>query len=166
MTNDAPIFLSCPIAARFIATRDDACAYYAYRMVGERRIEVDGVTLRVRFNAEETHLFTDTRHPCPPGDCVRRAGASGEVRCFSLARARMLDAILPTLERPAVVLRAKIPGGVMVFGPADASAWRMSVVVAPARDGDLFFVRTAFSVSPKDFAAAVRAQQRAPWPPK
>lgn len=158
-------FESCPIRAEYIVTPDDARAYYACRMVGEHRITVDGVGLRVRFNAEEIHLFTDTRQPCPPRECVRRIGVSGEVRCFSLERARALDKILPTLERPAVALCATIPDGVMVLGPADPSARRLAVVVAPARDADLFFVRTLFPVTPKDFAAKLRAK-RAAWPPR
>lgn len=41
---------------------------------------------------------------------VRRPGCSGEVRHFSIERARLLDAIIPAVSSPARVLRAKIPG--------------------------------------------------------
>jgi hypothetical protein len=158
---------SCPIAARFIDTCDDARAYYAFRLVGEHPVSVGGVSLVVRFNREETHLFTDTRNPCPPGDVVRRLGVSGEVRCFAVERARLLDLILPTIKAPVVALRANIPGGVMLLGPPDpASARRLCVVVAPAsREPGIWFVRTAYPMSPRDFAAARRGRAT-PWPPR
>jgi hypothetical protein len=159
-------FISCPIASRFIDTREDAAAYYAYKLAGDHPITVLGVALVVRFNAEEIHLFTDDRTPCPPADVTARAGASGEVRCLSRERARLLDLVLPTIQAPAVALRALIRGGVMLLGPADPAARRMCVVVAPsAREAGVYFVRTAFPVAGKDFAAKLRAQ-RVPWPPK
>jgi hypothetical protein len=161
-----PPYLSCPIAARFIVTPDDACAYYEFKFVGDHPLEIGGRRLTIRFNAEEIHIFTDTRSPCPAGHLVARIGVSGEVRCFCLDRARKLDAILPTLRAPAAALRAKIPGGTAIYGPADASAWRLAVVVAPsARENDVYFVRTMFPVSPKDFQSAIRGD-RSSWPPK
>ncbi len=162
----ASSWLSCPIRSRFIDTREDACAYYAFRLVGDHPVSVQGVSVVVRFNPEETHLFTDTRSPCPSGDVVRRAGASGELRCFSAERARLLDLILPTIAAPVVTLRATISSGAMLLGPPDPSARRLCVVVAPsARDRGLWFVRTSYPVSPKDFAAARRGRA-VPWPPK
>ena len=120
MPTDRPTWSRCPIASRFIDTCEDARAYYALRLVGERPVSVGGVPLVIRFNREETHIFTDTRNPCPPGDVVRRAGASGELRCFCVDRARLLDLILPTIAAPVVTLRATMPGGVMLLGPPES----------------------------------------------
>lgn len=160
-------FRSCPVASRFIETREDALSYYSHRLVGDHRVTTQGAPIVVRFNPEEIHLFTDDRAPCPPDDIVAREGRCGEVRCFSRERARLLDQILPTVRAPAVVLRALIPGGVMLLGPADPAARRMCIVVAPAaREAGVFFVRTAFPMSPKDFAAKRRSSKPTPWPPK
>jgi len=159
-------FLSCPIAARFIDTCEDARAYYAFRLVGEHTIYVRGdEPLVVQFNPEETHLFTDERNPCPPGDVVRRAGRSGEVRCFERTRARLMDRILPTIAAPVAAFRALIPGGVQLYGPPEAGARRVCVVVAPA-GGARWFVRTAYPVNADGFARARRAGSTVPWPPK
>jgi len=158
--------LSCPIASRFIDTREDALSYYAHKLAGDHAITVRGVALVVRFNVEEIHLFTDERSPCPPADVTARAGASGEVRCFSRERARALDRILPILQAPAVAHDAKMQKGVKLFGPADPAARRLCVIVAPGREAHVYFVRTAYDVSPKDFAAARGSGRAAPWPPK
>ena len=79
----------------------------------------------------------------------------------------MLDRILPTIRAPAVAHNAKMEKGVKLFGPADpTSAWRLCVIVAPGREANVYFVRTAYTVSPKDFAAARGSGRAAPWPPK
>ena len=158
-------FLSCPIASRFIETSEEARAYYAFRLVGQHAIHVRGVPLVVQFNPEETHLFTDERNPCPPGDVVRRAGRSGELRCFERTRARMMDRILPTIAGPVAAFRALIPGGVQLYGPPESSAPRVCVVVAPA-GGARWFVRTAYPVTSDKFARARREGFVVPWPPK
>lgn len=60
----------------------------------------------------------------------------------------MLDGALPTVEAPAVTLRALVNDGVMLVGPADPMARRQCAVVAPsAREAGIYFVRTAFPVT-------------------
>jgi hypothetical protein len=164
--SNAMPFLSCPIASRFIETCEDARAYYAFRFVGEHSLLIGGrVLLVVRFNPEETHPFSDERNPCPPGDVVRRAGRSGEVRCFDRKRARQMDRILPTITNPVAAFRALIPGGVQLYGPAEANAQRVCVVVAPL-GGEKWFVRTSYPVTAASFVQARRAGLVVPWPPK
>lgn len=160
--------LACPVASRFIETADDARAYYRFRLVGDHAVTVCGVPLVVRFNPEETHLFTDDRQPCPPGDVVRRAGASGELRCFSVVRARALDLVVPTVAAPVKALVARVAGGVQLFGPPDpASTRRVCVVVAPSgRAPGVYFVRTAYDVTPDAYRRALASSRPAPWPPK
>lgn len=161
----AMAFLSCPIASRFIETCEDARAYYACRLVGEHPIHVrGGALLVVLFNPEETHPFTDDRNPCPPEDVVRRAGRSGELRCFERTRARLMDRILPTITDPVAAFRAMMPGAVQLYGPPEAGARRVCVVVAPA-GGARWFVRTAYPVNAEGFARARRGGV-VPWPPK
>lgn len=155
-------FLSCPIASCFIDNREDARAYYRYKLAGEHPVTTRGVAIVVRFNSEEIHPFTDRRQPCATEDLVVRGGRSGEVRCFCSQRARLMDLILPTIIAPVFALQAEIPGGTKLLGPPDGSAQRLAVVVAP--DQGVYFVRTLFIVSPKDFAAARRARP-VPWPP-
>lgn len=162
---DLSSFTSCPIASEFIDTREDALSYYAHKLIGDHEVVVKGVRVVVRFNPEEIHHFTDKRTPCPAGDVVRREGRSGEVRCFSRERARRMDAILDTLKNAARVHEAKIPGGRLVYGPVDANAQRLGVVIGPGGNG-VWFVRTTFPVSSKDFAAALRSAKPSPWPPK
>lgn len=158
-------FLSCPIESRFIDTCEDARAYYAMRLEGEHTILVHGgAQLIVQFNKEETHIFTDERNPCPPGDVVRRLGRSGEVRCFERTRARLMDRILPTIANPVAAFQALKPGGVQLYGPPEASARRVCVVVAPS--GGRWFVRTAYPVNAEGFARARRSCSVVPWPPK
>ena len=127
-----------------------------------------GAQLVIRFNPEEIHLFTaitEERPGCPDGDLVRRSGRSGEVRCFDRVRARRLDDILPTLANAAVIHQAKTPGGRLVFGPAGKDSWRYGVVIGPG-GGNIWYVRTAYSVSAKAFVQACRSKRPAPWPPK
>jgi hypothetical protein len=123
----------------------------------------------LRFNPEEIHLFTEVLRAGTnpdPQRLVRRAGKSGEVRVFNLMRARLLDEILPTVRAPVTCLKAKIPHGVQLIGPPRLDAERrLSVVVAPERDSRVFFVRTAYPLSPAEFRQALLAR-RAPWPPK
>lgn len=87
------------------------------------------------------------------------------MRCFARDRARRMDAVLDTLKRAAVVHAAKTPGGRLVYGPADANAQRLGVVIGRG-GGNVWFVRTAFPVSAKDFANARGSARPAPWPPK
>jgi len=159
-------FLSCPIAARFIETADDARSYYAHKLVGLHDVTVKGAALVIRFNHEEIHHFTEST-PCKwcPG-CTRvsRRGRSGEQRCFNRSRARQMDAILDTLRKAAVVHEAKMAGARMVYGPADVNAQRLAVVIG--EETGVWFVRTAFSVSAKEYLKALRSGKAAPWPPK
>ena len=155
----------CPIASRFIDTRDDALSYYEHRLVGDHPVTLrGGIPMVVRFNREEIHLFTEKRTPCPP-DCVtHRPGArSREVRCFSVERARMLDLVIPTIVAPITALRART--GTKLFGPPEqGSSRRLCVVVTP---GDrVYFVRTAFPVNPTGFKNALRSDPPTPWPPR
>ncbi len=163
MRLDLESFASCPIESRFIETREDALSYYAHKLVGDHEVEVKGVAITVRFNAEEIHHFTDERTPCPGCDVIQRSGRSGEVRCFSRTRARLLDAIMGALGRATVVHEAKIPGGRLVFGPADQNAQRLGVVIGPG-GGSVWFVRSAYPVSAQAFAQAHRSGRAARWP--
>jgi hypothetical protein len=161
---DLSSFASCPLASRFIDTREDALSYYAHRLAGDRPIAVKGAEITIRFNPEEIHLFTDERTPCPACDIIRRDGRSREVRCFSRDRARRLDDILDTLDRAARVHRAKTPGGLVVYGPAGANMPRQAVVIGPG--AGVWYVRTAYPVSAKAFVKACRSERPAQWPPK
>jgi hypothetical protein len=159
-------FQSCPIASRFVDTREDALSYYAHKLVGDHHVTpLGGVPIVVRFNLEEIHLFTDERTPCPPECVVHRPGVRArEVRCFSVERARRMDLILPTVEAPVTALRARKPGATMLFGPPDpSSTYRLCVVVAPG--ARVYFVRTAYPVDPTSYRNALKSP-RAPWPPK
>jgi hypothetical protein len=163
---DLSRFLSCPIASRFIDTRDDALSYYAHRLAGDHGVSIAGTALTVRFNPEEIHAFTDTRSPCPPQDVVRRRGGR-EIRCFSRERARLMDRMLEAVAKPAAALSARMPGSVMLFGPADPGARRVCVVLGPdTRDSGVWFVRTAYPVTAEAFVRAKRLHRPAPWPPQ
>lgn len=159
-------FTRCPIEARFIDTCEDAQSYYAHKLIGDHLIEVRGVPVVVRFNAEETHVYTDTRNPCPPADVVVRAGGR-ERRCLCRARARLMDLILPTLSNPAKALKARTVSGAQLFGPEQASKQRICIVVAPASAGsNVYYVRTMFGVSPTDYARYLRTEPGVTWPSK
>jgi hypothetical protein len=156
---------SCPSASRFIETADDARAYYALKLVGDHTISVNGTRVIIRFNSEEIHVFTDGGAPKSTADLVPRPSDPREVRTFSRERAQRMDVILPTLSASCVAIQGNGPGSILVYSP-DAMVWRLGVVVAPdRRDRHVYFVRSAFPVSPKDYAAALRGA-RATWPPK
>lgn len=165
--HQAPLaFFSCPIASRFIDTLDDARAYYALKLVGDHTISVNGTRLIIRFNDEEIHVFTDHGAPKSMADLVARPSDPREVRTFSRERARKMDAILPTLRAPGVAVPGKGPKSIVVHGPDAQFAWRLCVVVVPdRRDRRVYFVRSVFEASPKNYAAALRGP-RASWPPK
>lgn len=152
-----------------IDTLDEAREYYGARLVREHQIECRGVSLLVRFNPEETHLFSEEMRPgtkADPAKLVHRAGPGGETRYFSRARARLLDEILPTICAPVTSLEAKIARGQMLIGPPTLEAsQRLVVVVAPDRERLAYFVRTAYPISQAQFAIAVRSR-RVRWPPK
>ncbi len=166
---DLSRFRFCPIASRFIDDVDGAQAYYAHKLVepSDHLISVGSLDILVRFNPEEIHLFTETkpldaqRRPRP---LVRRPGASREARYFSIDRARRLDLILPTIRTPIQTLRATMPGATLLIGPPDSSALRIGVVVGPDDGARVYFVRTAFDMTPKQFQAKLRAHRPAPWP--
>lgn len=162
--SNLPPLISCPIESRFINTREDARAYYAFKMVGDHPIVVQGHAVTIRFNREETHLFTDKRQPCPECDQVPRESRYAEDRCFCVVRARRMDDILPTLQHAARLLAAKIHRGIQVIGPDAPGKQRLSIVVAP--EGAVWFVRTVFPMDAKAFAQACRSTRPAPWPPK
>jgi hypothetical protein len=163
---DAFAYLCCPIASRFIDTLDEARAYYDERLVGDHIISVNGTRVIIRFNAEEIHLFTDHGAPRSMADLVARPSDPREVRSFSRERARRMDAILPTLSAPGAAIPGKGSRSILVHGPGAPSAWRLGVVVAPdRRDRRVYFVRSAFEVAPKNYAAALRGA-RVAWPPK
>jgi hypothetical protein len=151
---DLSSFASCPLASRFIDTREDALSYYAHRLAGDRPIAVKGAEITIRFNPEEIHLFTDERTPCPACDVIRRDGRSREVRCD----------ILDTPGPGRAVHRAKTPGGLVVYGPAGANMPRQAVVIGPG--AGVWYVRTAYPVSAKAFVKACRSERPAQWPPK
>ena len=155
-------FASCPIASRFIDDATGARAYYLFRLVGDHRFLVGEVEIVVRFNAEEIHLFTrDSNGPFPASEIVRRGGGAKEARRFDLVRARALDLVLPTLQRPVKALRAKDPRCVQLIGPADGAGHRLNVIVCRAAP---MYVRTSFVLTPTDFQRAVRSTPGATWP--
>lgn len=159
-------FTYCPIESRFIDTIEDACSYYAHRLVGGHRVTVHGAQILVRFNPEETHLFTDERSPCPDGETVLRKGGR-ERRCFARDRARLMDRILPTIEAPAACLRARgHPQGVQLFGPPDPGARRLCVLLHPSRWPWQWYVRSSYPADAKSFVNARRSNRPAQWPPK
>ena len=160
------VYPSCPIASRFIDTLDDARAYYAMRLVGDHTISVNGTRLIIRFNPEEIHVFTDGSAPKSMADLVARPGDPRETRTFSRERARRMDAILPTLSTPGAAIPGTGPRSILVHGPDALVAWRLGVVVVPDRwDRRVYYVRSAFDVSPARYAEALRGA-RAIWPPK
>lgn len=166
---DLTRFRSCPLASRHIDTPEDAASYYAHRLVGDRIVRfAEGRELAIRFNAEEIHLYTTAK--LPPGrepPQVTRPGRTGEVRWFDVERARLLDHVLATIGAPAVAVPAKMPGGILLLGPPDLDLrQRIGVVVGPdTRSLGVWFVRSSYVVSPRDFTAYTRAKHRPPWPP-
>jgi hypothetical protein len=155
----------CPWKSRFIDTAADALSYYAHKIVGHHDVAVRGVTIKIVFNPEEIHLFSERiEGPRGDGERIQRPGKSGEERKFNRARARMLDELLGTLSEAAVIHEAKMPGGRAVYGPARADAPRLCVVIGPG-SGGTWFVRTAYPVNAQEFAKAVRTGRAARWPP-
>lgn len=163
-------FAFCPIESRFIDDLDGARSYYAHRFVGDHKVSVKGVDVVIRFNAEETHLFSDTDPPTDgsPRIEVRRGGGSREIRYFNRKRARMMDRVLPTLCNPARSVEAKSAHGVLVYGPAEQNNPRLAVVVVRDYSSKTtWFVRTTWSVTANEYKGVVSKPNRAraaPWP--
>jgi hypothetical protein len=159
---------SVVLRSELIATAEEAQDYYAL-LVGDHEINVRGQVVTIRFASEEIHPFTEKLRAgsTPRAEfLVRRPGKSGEVRVFSRCRARRLDDIIPTLENPSGCVAAKKPGALMVFGPSDTTGSRMAVIIAP--DGGACFVRTAYTLTAKEYRDLLRSgtSRRLPWPPK
>lgn len=154
------------IRSNLIDTIEEAWAYYRERFVGPRSIQVGGCTIMLHFPGDEIHLFTEklkVGQDPSPDKLVRRPG-SNEVRYFSKSRARLLDRVVPTLEKPAGSVAAKEAGATMVFGPVDKDGHRLAVVVRPR--GERWNVRTAYPLTPKEFADYKRGGSRSMrWPP-
>ena len=153
------------IRSDLIETVSEAWAYYRAKFVGEREILARGTPVAIQFPGEEIHLFTEkvdaARAPLQ-ANLVHRPKSS-EVRYFSKTRARLLDRIIPTLENPASSVAAKVPGATMVFGPVNRDCTRLAVVVR--RLGACWLVRTAYPLTPKEFASYKRSNRASPWPP-
>jgi hypothetical protein len=146
---------------------DETLDYYEQRFVGLRSVDSGGANICVRFNSEEIHLFTNKK-ASPGATMVERKGSSGEIRYFDIARARMLDEIIGVISKPAKALPAKDPGAALLVGPHSPEAnRRIAVVVSQSRFGE-WYVRTAYPMSPNEFAAALRSNRgrASRWPPE
>ncbi len=149
-----------------IDTLEEAWAYYRARFVGERVVSCGGVPVTLRFNAEETHLFSESiregASPAP-GSLVHRPGGGGEVREFSKGRARLLDDIVPTICAPTLRVEAKT--GKMLIGNLRPTPARQRLAVVVARSGEVYFVRTAYLIGEDEYRRHQRQGRRTRWPP-
>ena len=161
------VFPSCPIASRFIDTLEDCRSYYLHRIVGDRSVVfANGERATIRFGQDEVHPFTQEPDASSKAPIVQRKNEA-KPRQFSALRARLLDAILPTI-REHVTARAAKNGGVMLYGAPvlDGNTRRMCVVLASDRHArGVWFVRTAYAVCPREYAQAMRSATPTVWPP-
>jgi len=120
-----------PKCSSEIESPSDALEYVRERMVGDHTIVLGEKKVTIRFASEENHYFTVSikKGRTPPPDLVITRHKSKEKRLFSRQRAKLIDQILPTLERAAGAVAAKMSKGTLVYGPADASGRLMAVIV-------------------------------------
>lgn len=155
-----------PACSADIKNAEETKQYYREKLVGDHEIQVGGAVLVIRFAREEIHAFTEDIQEgnTPPPEKLVQRPKSSEVRVFSLTRARLLDSILPTLSNAAGAVAAKEPRSTLVFGPSDKEGKRIAVVIYPVEH--CFAVRTAYPLTPKEFAHYRRTSKSRPWPPK
>jgi hypothetical protein len=163
--------LTVVLRSELISTREEALAYYASRVAGRRVLTCYGKPIAIVFEAEGTHFFSEEAkdgQAIEGADRIQRRVPGGrvEVRRFSIDRARLLDQIIPAIERFTVSIPGTGPGGRekrMLQGPAMKDGRYVRVVLRPG-PGDAYTAVTAYPITIEKWRECVRAR-RAKFPP-
>jgi hypothetical protein len=158
------------IRSEFIATPEEARDYYRARLAGPRTVTSDGRPVTIVFEQDATHLYSsEIKNPGAPGPLVTRRIAPGkvDVREFNIARAQLMDQVLPAIEKYTVSVPAAGGGSgagkTLVYGRLIVGVGYMRVVLRPGPGSALSCV-SAYPVSEADWMQA-RRLKRAKFPP-
>lgn len=159
------------LRSELIETLDEARAYYRERLVGAHTIGCHGRRVTIVFEPDATHLYSDDPGNVPVDLALQVARAIGrgrkEIRRFNLARAHLMDRVLPAITSYTV----SVPGTStargrekrMLHGPPLPDGQYMRVVLRPG-PGEAFTCVSAYPVTVDVWRAAFRAK-RAKFPP-
>jgi hypothetical protein len=157
------------ICSRFIATPEEARDYYRAKLVGARTITSGGLPVTIVFEHDATHLYSkEIKDPASTLPRITRQIGPGkvDVREFCVARAGLMDNILPAVEHYTVSVPAGGRAGMeksLLYGPAIQGVGYMRVVVRPG-PGTAFTCVSAYTVDGAEWMSA-RRMKRAKFPP-
>jgi len=158
------------IRSEYIATAEEARDYYRAKLAGLHTITSDGRPVTIVFEHDATHLYsTEIKDPASPLERVTRRIGPGkvDVREFNVARARLMDKILPAIAGYTVCVPAA--GGragaekSLLNGRALPGGGCMRVVLRPGPRDALTCV-SAYPVDQVEWMNA-RRLKRARFPP-
>lgn len=162
--------MTAPASSSLITTKEEALEYFAARIAGARKVICYGTAVGLVFEREGTHFFSEDpgADPLNAAERIQRRVAGGrlELRRFNLDRARLMDHIVPAVERFTVSLPGTGRAGLekrMLHGPALADGRYLRVVLRPG-PGEAWTAVTAYPISLAQWREAVRSK-RAKFPP-
>ena len=153
----------------------EAREYYAHALAGARTVTVSrgGAQQRttIIFEADGTHVYSESLKPGESAAAdqvvVRRIPAGQgrvrvEERCFSLARARLMDEVLRAIS----LFTIAVPDGggrpghqkSIIYGPALPSGARMRVVLRPG-PGEAKTCVSAYTVTEREWLVAAKLRR-------
>jgi hypothetical protein len=146
--------------SELIDNADEARNYYAQRLQRAWHITCHAKPVTIVFQPRDTHTFSesiteDNTHM--PKVSRRFSSTNTEERAFSPERARLMDRIIPSIERFSRSIHSVNVGGRQLFGPPMPGGMRLSVVLRRGL-GETWNVVTAFPVDGKVWMQAVRAK--------
>lgn len=154
--------------SELITSLAEAREYYARKLVGAHKVECHGRPVTIVFERGATHLFSD-ESGVASAERVERAlgGGKMEVRAFSVARARLMDSVLPAICGYTVSLPGTAPTRGrekrMLHGPRLPDGRYLRVVLRPG-PGDGFTCVSAYPIQQRVWLDARRAKT-AKFPP-
>jgi hypothetical protein len=158
------------IRSEFIATAEEARDYYRARLAGAHNVVSAGRPVTVVFEHDATHLYSsEIKDPASQLERVTRRIGPGkvDVREFNLARAQLMDKVLPAITGYTVcVPAAGGPAGAeksLLYGRALPGVGYMRVVLRPGPRDALTCV-SAYPVDEVEWMKA-RRLKRARFPP-
>jgi len=159
------------LSSTLIATREEALAYYANHLAGQRQVVCYGKPIIIVFEPEGTHFFSEDSpegQVLPPSEHIQRRVRGGriEIRRFSVDRARLMDRIIPAIEGFTVSIPGTGPMGHekrMLHGPPMADGRYVRVVLRPG-PAEAWTAVSAYPIPLATWRACVAAR-RAKFPP-
>jgi hypothetical protein len=153
-----------------ITTREEAVLYYRTKLARAHAITVRESKVTIVFERDATHLYSaEAEEPIADEHLVERVlgGGRSERRRFDVARAVLMDAVLPAISNHVFAIQGTGARGrekALVHGPSLGESRYMLVALRPG-PGDAFTCTSAYVITQQKWLEGRRAKPM-PFPPK